>query len=72
VRIVQTAFLDGERLQMLIDGDGPSLAYTGDRKLIIARRRPLPTDWVNGEFVGDHAEPDKDDPAPHVHGEVAA
>jgi hypothetical protein len=69
VRLVQTAFIWGERVQSLIEADGPSLAYTEDRRLIVARREPLPTDWVNGEFVGDHVCP-KDKDEPHVHGET--
>ena len=72
MRIMQTVFADGERIQMLIEGElyPAGIAQTGDGRLVIARRRPKPTDWVNRVFVGDHEEP-KDD-TPHVHGEVAS
>jgi hypothetical protein len=78
--IVATSFIGPERIQVLttlaeaqervpgISLETP-LAMTGDRGLIVGIRRPRPWDWVNGVFVGDHAEPEDDDPAPHVHGE---
>ncbi len=67
MRVVQTAFIDNQRIdQRLIEGE-PTLAYTADGRLILCARRPMPTDWVNGQFVGDHAEPD--DETDHVHGE---
>jgi len=82
VRIVSTAFLGPERLQSLTTlaeaqeqipaiSLAHPLAYTANQRLIVGIRHPLSTDWVNGVFVGDHDEPDKDDPAPHVHGETA-
>ena len=67
MRVVQTAFIDNHRIeQRLMEGE-PTLTYTGDGRLIVARRRPLPSDWVNGRFVGDHEEPTDD--SAHVHGE---
>ena len=72
MRKVQTAFLGSERIQLLIDTDRHGLWYNGDRTLILGYRTPLPTDWVNGKFVGDHHCPDEDDGTPHVHGEPVA
>lgn len=71
MRLVQTAFLPAGRIQDLVEGEYPSFSYTPDGRLVLARRKPLPTDWVNGVFVGDHDEPE-DENEPHVHGEPVA
>ena len=67
MRVVQTAFLNDERTEQRLTEGEPGLSYTGNGRLILARRRPLQWDWVNGEFIGDHEEPTDD--ALHVHGE---
>ena len=68
MRLVQTTFLEDQRIeQRLVRAKNkPTLAFTGDGRLVIAWRRPAPWDWVNGAFVGDHDEPEDE---LHVHGE---
>ena len=69
MRVVQTSFIDDKRIeQRLTVGEIGGLWKTGNGRLIVARRRPKNTDWVNGAFVGDHEEPE-DEEQVHVHGE---
>ena len=69
MRAMQTAFVDDQRIDqrlVAVDRIVPMQTAYGTR-LILAQREPIASDWVDGEFVGDHTCPDED--VPHVHGE---
>ena len=69
MRLVQTTFLEDQRIEQRLVRAKTGLSFTGDGRLVVAWRKPSQRDWVNGAFVGDHDEPDGDEL--HVHGESA-